>query len=257
MFRAADPGMRTFRIEVGYEHGVKPGNIVGAIANEANLDSKNIGRIDIYEDYSVLDLPENLAADVLEQLKTVRVAGRPLQISRDGAGAAPEATKAPSKAPVAKVSMEDAVARSMQEVVAAPADASAKPKKVKAAHKAGTYRVEVGRQHAVTPSQIVGAIANEANLDAKLIGQISIFDNYSLVELPDGMPAEVLSHLQRVWVAGQTLRISRSDETAPESAKPAPRKTLSVRPDAGNTSPFKSKRNSTAGGNKPLRKPKP
>ena len=42
--RAPEPGMETFRVEVGHMHGVKPGNIVGAIANEAELDSKHIGR---------------------------------------------------------------------------------------------------------------------------------------------------------------------------------------------------------------------
>ncbi len=54
--------MDTFRIEVGHAHGVKPGNIVGAIANEAGIDSKYIGRIEIYDDYSTLDLPDNLPA---------------------------------------------------------------------------------------------------------------------------------------------------------------------------------------------------
>ncbi|RYZ71761.1 MAG: DEAD/DEAH box helicase, partial [Lysobacteraceae bacterium] len=55
-----DVGMESFRIEVGHAHGVKPANIVGAIANEAGLDSKYIGRIDIQDDYTVLDLPEGM-----------------------------------------------------------------------------------------------------------------------------------------------------------------------------------------------------
>lgn len=67
------PGMRTYHIEVGYEHGVKPGNIVGAIANEADLDSKQIGRIDIYDDHNPRSAQEP-AAEKLELLKTVRVA---------------------------------------------------------------------------------------------------------------------------------------------------------------------------------------
>ena len=49
--------MGTFRIEVGHAHGVKPGNIVGAIANEAGLDAKHMGRIEIFDDYSIVDLP--------------------------------------------------------------------------------------------------------------------------------------------------------------------------------------------------------
>ena len=66
--------MRTYRIAVGHQHGVKPGNIVGAIANEANIESRFIGRIDIYDDYSILDLPDNLDGDTLDHLKSVRVA---------------------------------------------------------------------------------------------------------------------------------------------------------------------------------------
>jgi ATP-dependent RNA helicase DeaD len=79
-----DVGLETFRIEVGYDHGVKPGNIVGAVANEAGLESKHIGRIEIFEDYSLIDLPEGMPADVLGHLKTVWCAGQQLRITRDG-----------------------------------------------------------------------------------------------------------------------------------------------------------------------------
>ncbi|MEO8600123.1 MAG: DEAD/DEAH box helicase [bacterium] len=82
--RPTDVGMQTFRIEVGNAHGVKPGNIVGAIANEAGLDSKNIGRINIQDDYSTLDLPSDMPKELLEHLKTVWVAGQQLRISRSG-----------------------------------------------------------------------------------------------------------------------------------------------------------------------------
>ncbi len=71
-----------------------------------------------------------------------------------------------------------------------------------------TYRVAVGHEHQVKPGNIVGAIANEAGIDSKYIGRIQIFDNHSLVDLPEGMPVEVLQHLKKVWVAGQELRIS-------------------------------------------------
>lgn len=81
---APEAGMETFRIEVGHAHGVKPGNIVGAIANEAELDAKFIGRIDIHDEYSVLDLPEGMPRDLLMMLKKVRVAGQPLRIHRLG-----------------------------------------------------------------------------------------------------------------------------------------------------------------------------
>lgn len=75
-----------------------------------------------------------------------------------------------------------------------------------------TYRVEVGRLHNVKPGNIVGAIANEADLDSQYIGRIDIHDDYSLVDLPEGMPKEVFQLLKKTWVAGQPLNISRASE---------------------------------------------
>jgi ATP-dependent RNA helicase DeaD len=72
-----------------------------------------------------------------------------------------------------------------------------------------SYRIEVGNDHDVKPGNIVGAIANEAGLDSKNIGHIKIYDDYSLVDLPDGMPKDVFNDLKKVWVSGQQLKISR------------------------------------------------
>jgi ATP-dependent RNA helicase DeaD len=80
--RAADEGLETFRVEVGHAHGMKPGNLVGAIANEAGLDSKYIGRITINDDHSFVDLPEGMPAELLAHLKKVWVSGQRLRISR-------------------------------------------------------------------------------------------------------------------------------------------------------------------------------
>ena len=71
------------------------------------------------------------------------------------------------------------------------------------------FRIEVGHDDNVKPGNIVGAIANEADIDAQYIGRINIFDDHSLVDLPEGMPKEVFSTLKKVWVSGQQLRISR------------------------------------------------
>jgi len=78
--RQAEVGMETFRIEVGHRHGVQPGNIVGAIANEAELESRYIGRIDIRQDHSLVDLPEGMPPEILEHLKKVWVAGQMLRM---------------------------------------------------------------------------------------------------------------------------------------------------------------------------------
>ena len=79
-----EPEMERFRIEVGHSHGVKPGNIVGAIANEAGLESRYIGRIDIHDDYSTVDLPEGMPKDIFRTLKKVWVSGQQLRISKLG-----------------------------------------------------------------------------------------------------------------------------------------------------------------------------
>jgi len=92
-----------------------------------------------------------------------------------------------------------------------------------------TYRIEVGHEHGVKPGNIVGAIANEAGLESGFIGRVSIRGDYSLIDLPEGMPKEVFEHLKKVWVSQQQLRIAEWDGTesdtggAPPSRQPGPR----------------------------------
>ena len=81
------------------------------------------------------------------------------------------------------------------------------------------YRLEVGREHGVKPGNIVGAIANEAGIDAKHIGQIDIQQNHSFVDLPSDMPEETFRSLKKVWVCGQQLQLSLI-EHRPRSKKP-------------------------------------
>ncbi|WP_027156839.1 DEAD/DEAH box helicase [Methylobacter luteus] len=84
---SADIEMELFRIEVGHMHGVKPGNIVGAIANETGLDGEHIARIKIEDDYSMVELPAGMPKALFQELKKVRVAGQALNISRIEPGA--------------------------------------------------------------------------------------------------------------------------------------------------------------------------
>ena len=76
--------MQRFRIAVGYQHGVKPGNIVGAIANEAQLDSEYIGHIEIFEDYSTVDMPAGMPKETLFALRKARVCQQRLDIAPAG-----------------------------------------------------------------------------------------------------------------------------------------------------------------------------
>ncbi|EGM79797.1 DNA/RNA helicase, superfamily II [Rheinheimera sp. A13L] len=70
------------------------------------------------------------------------------------------------------------------------------------------YRIEVGKEHGVRAGDIVGAIANEANIDSQFIGNIKLFDHFSTVELPANIPAETMQHLKKVYVRKQKLNIS-------------------------------------------------
>ncbi len=84
----SEEGMERYRVEVGHEHNIKPGNIVGAIANETGLDSEFIGRIDIQDDHSFIDLPSNMPDDILQILQKTRVGGQTLRLSRQKEGEA-------------------------------------------------------------------------------------------------------------------------------------------------------------------------
>lgn len=79
--REPEAGMKRYRMPVGRSHGVKPANIVGAIANEANISSRNIGRIDIQQDFSTVDLPAGMPKAVFQALAKIRVCGVPMSLT--------------------------------------------------------------------------------------------------------------------------------------------------------------------------------
>lgn len=77
-----EKGMERYRIEVGLRHGVKPGNIVGAISNEAGLESRYIKNIDINQDFSLVDLPFGMPKEIFTLLKRTWVLSKPMSISK-------------------------------------------------------------------------------------------------------------------------------------------------------------------------------
>lgn len=83
-----------------------------------------------------------------------------------------------------------------------------------------TYRIKVGREHGARPGDIVGAIANEASLDSRYIGQIQLFDQHSLVQLPKGMPAEVVKTLKRARVRQQPMSLEVTQEEVRRAPRP-------------------------------------
>lgn len=83
---APSEGMQRFRLEVGKDHGVKPGNIIGCIANEAGLDGEFIQKLSINETHSQVDLPADMPTEIFNRLKRAWVCGQQLSISKSQDG---------------------------------------------------------------------------------------------------------------------------------------------------------------------------
>jgi ATP-dependent RNA helicase DeaD len=120
--------METFRIEVGHSHNVKPTNIVGAIANETGLESRCIGRIEIFDEHSTVDMLAGMPPKMFETLKQVKIGGRRLNISRLDEATGPddwpavETTKAAAAVPAPTPASEPEV-RSVVKKTEAPVPA--------------------------------------------------------------------------------------------------------------------------------------
>ena len=87
-----------------------------------------------------------------------------------------------------------------------------------------TYRIEVGRDHGVQVKNIVGAIANEADISSKFIGDIRLHDNHSTVQLPQNMPKDVLDHFQKVFICKRPMNMTLTQDqgpAAPRSERPS------------------------------------
>ncbi|HET6587222.1 MAG TPA: DEAD/DEAH box helicase [Oleiagrimonas sp.] len=108
-----------------------------------------------------------------------------------------------------------------------------------------TYRLDVGHAHGAQPKHIIGAIANEADIDSRYIGRLTIRDNFSLIDLPEGMPRELLHHLKKVRVAGRPLHMRLDDGANEQPSADAPPR----RPGK-----FGKSKPRHAGGNKPPRR---
>ncbi|WP_315983202.1 DbpA RNA binding domain-containing protein [Aliamphritea spongicola] len=85
------------------------------------------------------------------------------------------------------------------------------------------YRLDVGRNDGVQVKNIVGAIANEADINSRHIGDIRLNDDFSTVQLPKGMPAETLKHLQNVYICRKKTNITLFEGELPARAPRKPR----------------------------------
>ena len=76
-------GQPRWRVAVGHRDGLQPGALVGALTGEGGLTGKDVGKIDIFGSFALVDIPAGLSADVIDRLARTRVAGRPLRIRQD------------------------------------------------------------------------------------------------------------------------------------------------------------------------------
>ncbi|WP_416695812.1 DEAD/DEAH box helicase [Candidatus Pseudothioglobus sp. Uisw_050_01] len=72
--------MRRYRLAIGHKDNIKPGNVLGAIANEAEISSEFIGAIQIFQDFTTIDLPDEMTKETLAILKKTRVFDKKLNI---------------------------------------------------------------------------------------------------------------------------------------------------------------------------------
>lgn len=111
--RGMSADMNRYRIEVGREHGVSAGNILGAIANETGLSGQEIGRIQLFKDFSTVEMPGNVSDNVLSALQDVWVAGQQLRASvYQGSDVADRPQKPRTKKPGGNPKNKKAKARS-------------------------------------------------------------------------------------------------------------------------------------------------
>lgn len=77
------------------------------------------------------------------------------------------------------------------------------------------YRIEVGRDDGVEVRHIVGAIANEGDISSRYIGNIKLFASHSTIELPKGMPGEVLQHFTRTRILNKPMNMQLLGDAQP------------------------------------------
>lgn len=92
-------GAPRWRVAVGHRDGLQPGALVGALTGEGGLTGKDVGKIDIFGSFALVDLPGGLTPEVIDRLARTRVAGRPLRIRQDTGPRPGQGASRPSHGP--------------------------------------------------------------------------------------------------------------------------------------------------------------
>ncbi|NIA74216.1 DEAD/DEAH family ATP-dependent RNA helicase [Providencia rettgeri] len=110
------------------------------------------------------------------------------------------------------------------------------------------YRIEVGRDDGVEVRHIVGAIANEADISSRYIGNIKLFGTHSTIELPKGMPSEVLTHLSRARVLNKPMQMQLIGDAQPFERRGGGERRGGPRREGGSEGGFGAGRRNDRGG---------
>ena len=81
--RAAEGDLVRLFVGAGRRAGIRPGDLVGAITGEAGIESQSIGAIEINDGFSLVEVPETLADDVIEALRATKLRGAKVTVRRD------------------------------------------------------------------------------------------------------------------------------------------------------------------------------
>ncbi|MDP4598481.1 MAG: DEAD/DEAH box helicase [Pseudomonadales bacterium] len=208
-------GLERYRIEVGHQHEVKPGNIVGAIANEAGLDAVHIGHIDIHDDFSYVDLPAGMPSDIFHDLKKVRVCGHAMKITRASEEPAAAAGNKPDRVERSKPAVKPSPA--------APAKvARSKPATVTTAAAPATAE----------PATAEPAAAEPAAAAAPGDGLARVKRSSEAAAEAEAMAATPIKPVKRTVAAAAEKKPAKITikETVNKAVKAAPKKTAAAKP---------------------------
>jgi ATP-dependent RNA helicase DeaD len=166
-------------------------------------------------------LPSRSAGPPEERAERPRSFERPPVAERARAAERSHVAERPTERPTERPSPEPArpIERASEAESSAAEESPRKPRPKAGGSLMETFRIEVGSIHGIKPSNVVGAIANEAGIEGVHIGRVDIREDHSFVDLPEGMPKQIFKLLQKVLVAGRELRISKVSEKSPKPPK--------------------------------------
>ncbi len=166
---------------------------------------------------------ENLIAEYLEQtqVEPLQLAAALAQLSQGGTPLLKDEPKFKDEpAPASRRSQPVKTARTARAAEQRPKPRKSMAMQLPPEEGMERFRIQLGNNEGVKPGNIVGAIANEADINSKFIGRISIFDSYSTVDLPFGMPEDVLRVLQRARIGSKAMKLQKIADTTSQPSIP-------------------------------------